>query len=129
MFESPYCRVTYLEGDKAVYLAWKGFCRGGDYRRPTMYALSLLKECSGSDFIIDARNGFEDDPVDVEWGFKILLPAMGKTGCARCVMIMNEVNDIEGEMDMWTREFKKYFQVLRVSSLEEALERLKKARE
>ncbi|MDT3427763.1 hypothetical protein J2Z22_003339 [Paenibacillus forsythiae] len=35
---------------------------------------------------------------------------------------MNEVNEIEEEMDMWTKEFMKYFTVKRVKSYEDAVE-------
>ncbi|MNC52282.1 hypothetical protein D3C75_1016210 [compost metagenome] len=64
---------------------------------------------------MDARNGFEDDPADVEWAFSALLPEMAKTNCKTVVFIMNEVNAIEDEMDMWTMEFMKYFSVQRTS--------------
>ena len=36
---------------------------------------------------------------------------------------MEKVNEIEGEMDMWTKEFSKYFEVYRVESYEKALKR------
>jgi len=35
---------------------------------------------------------------------------------------MNEVNDIEDEMDMWTKEFSKYFTVKKVTCYEDAIE-------
>ena len=38
---------------------------------------------------------------------------------------MNEVNDIEEEMDMWTKEFGKYFTVKKATSYEEAIKVLK----
>ena len=38
---------------------------------------------------------------------------------------MNPKNDIEGEMDMWGNEFRKYFYVIRVSTYEEAVQALK----
>ena len=69
---------------------------------------------------MDARNGFEDEKEDVEWGFKVLLPAMSKTDCKIVVFILNEVNEIEEEMDMWTKEFMKYFKVKKVETLEKA---------
>lgn len=94
------------------------------YRKPTNYALGLLQENQGSNLIIDARNGFEDEEADVRWGFSELIPNMAKTSCTHCVMIMNEVNDIQGEMDMWTAEFSKYFTVIHTTTLESALEKL-----
>lgn len=121
MFDNEFCKVEYLEEKNIVYLAWKKFSSGENYRKPTNYALELLRSHNGSNFIIDARNGFEDEQEDVEWGFNELLPNMGKTTCKYCVMIMNEVNNIEGEMDMWTKEFSKYFIVEHTTSYEEAI--------
>ena len=121
MFNNEFCKVEYLEKENVVYLAWKKFSSGENYRKPTLYALEELKKHSDSNFIIDARNGFEDEADDVKWGFEKLLPAMSKTDCKYCIMIMNVVNDIEGEMDMWTKEFSKYFIVKHTTDLDKAL--------
>lgn len=119
-FDSEFCNVKYIEKDKAVLLTWKKFCCHEDYRKPATYALELLKQYP-SNLIVDARNGFEDEKEDVEWGLSILLPEMAKTACKYVVFIMNEVTDIEEEMDMWTREFGKYFGVCRTASYEDAV--------
>lgn len=71
--------------------------------------------------MVDARNGFEDDKRDVEWGFQYLLPSMAKTTCKFICFIMNEVNEIEEEMDIWTVEFSKYFTVTRATDYESAI--------
>jgi hypothetical protein len=42
------------------------FCRLEDYRRPAHFELELLQEHPGCFLVIAARNGFEDDPADVE---------------------------------------------------------------
>lgn len=119
-YNSEYCQVRYQKEDNIVLLTWKKFCCYDDYRTPTSYALELLKKQKGSNLVIDARNGFEDEKEDVEWGFTYLLPNMAKTDCKSVVIIMDAVNDIEGEMDMWTKEFMKYFHVSRATSYEEA---------
>lgn len=82
----------------------------------------MLRDNAGSNFVVDARNGFEDDKRDVEWGFTYLLPEMAKTTCKVVSFIMEKENDIEEEMDMWTLEFRKYFTVRRVESYKEAVE-------
>ena len=64
---------------------------------------------ANSNFVVDARNGFEDEKGDIEWGFTVLLPAMSNTDCKKVVFIINEVNEIEEELDLWTKEFMKYF--------------------
>ena len=126
-FDSEFCNVSYKERYSIVFLVWKKFCCFDDYRRPTTFALNLLENYPNSNFVVDARNGFEDEKEDVEWGFTELLPAMSRTDCKNVVFIMDEVSEIEGEMNMWEKEFKKYFNVKKAASFEEAINYLKKA--
>ena len=114
-FDSEFSNVKYMAEENIVLLTWKKFCCYDDYRHPTTFALELLKKYSNSNFVVDARNGFEDEQEDVEWGFSVLLPAMSRTDCKIVIFIMNEVNEIEEEMDMWTKEFMKYFTVKKVT--------------
>lgn len=116
VLDTGFGRVEYIPADDLVLLTWKKFCCFDDYRRHTLFGLELLKNNPGSNFVIDARNGFEDEKEDVEWGFAVLLPAMAKTGCHTVVFVMNEVTDIEEEMDLWSAEFGKYFAVKRADS-------------
>lgn len=122
-FHSEFADVKYIEKDNIVLLTWKKRAVLDDYRNPTTFALSMLRDNKGSNFVIDARNGFEDDKRDVEWGFSFLLPEMSKTTCNYVVFIMNDYkhNDIEEEMDMWTFEFSKYFKVRKCSDYQNAV--------
>jgi len=121
VFCSEYARVRFLEENQAVFLEWKKPAYIENYRQPTEFALNLLQANPGSNLIIDARNGFEDDVRDVEWGFQYLLPEMSKTSCRFVSFIMNQVNDIEAEMEMWMLEFAKYFAVTRAEDFEQAV--------
>lgn len=123
-FDSEFCNVQYIKNDNAVFLTWKKFARIDDYRKPTLFALDLLKQYPNSNFIVDARNGFEDDKEDTKWGFSELLPNMAKTDCKYVVFIMQNSADIEEEMDMWTKEFGKYFAVIKAESYEEAISKM-----
>jgi quinol monooxygenase YgiN len=120
-FDSEFCNVKYVEKHNVVLLTWKKFCCFEDYRKPTTYALDLLRRFPKSNFIVDARNGFEDVKEDVEWGFSTLIPQMAETDCKYVVFIMSRIENIEEEMDMWTREFGKYFGVCRADSFEDAI--------
>lgn len=124
VFNSEFCEVNYLEKENVVFLVWKKFCCKDDYRNPVRYALNLLNEHKGSNFICDARNGFEDEKEDVEWAINEFLPAMDKTDCTKVVFIVQETNPIEGEIDMFTKEFMKYFTVEKALSLKEALSKV-----
>lgn len=120
-FDSEFCNVRYIEDDKLVLLTWKKFARINDYRKPALFALDLLRKFSDSNFVIDARRGFEDDPEDVKWGFSELLPNMAKTDCKYVVFIMEKSPSIEEEMDMWANELGKYFSLIRAESYETAV--------
>lgn len=125
-FDSEFGNVKYVKKDNIVLLTWKKFCCYEDYRKPTMFALELLRKYANSNFVVDARNGFEDEKKDVEWGFSVLLPEMSKTDCKYVVFIMNEANEIEEEMDMWTKEFMRYFKVKKTKSYDEAVKAIVK---
>ena len=124
-FDSEYANVKFDNENNVVVITWKQFCCYDDYRKPTTFALDLLNIYTGSNLIVDARNGFEDNEDDVEWGFHFLLPAMSKTGCKKVGFIMETENTIETEMDMWTLEFGKYFAVFREKNYEKLLEAMK----
>ena len=121
MFESKYAIIEYIEKDDAVFHIWKKEAHFADYREPVTASLELLREHPGSLFIVDARNGFEDVPKDVEWGFQYFLPELEKTGCRIWGFILPEVSDIEGEIDLWTAEIVKHFTVIRAESYEEVI--------
>lgn len=121
-FDSDYSHVEYISADNIVFLTWKKFCCKSNYRAPTIFAVDLLNQYPESNFVVDAQNGFEDESADVEWGFSVLLPAMSKTDCKIVVFIVNEVNEIKSEMDMWTKEFKKYFTVKQVTNYQDAID-------
>ena len=123
-FDSEFSNIKYIEKDNIVLLTWTKFCSFDNYRTPASFALSLLGKYPNSNFVVDARNGFEDAKEDVEWGFSELLPGMSKTDCKYIAFIMNEVNEIEEEMDLWTKEFSKYFTVIRAVSYEAAINKM-----
>lgn len=120
-FQSEYASVVYQKVENVVLLTWIKEAHLQAYREPTSKALELLQEHVGSNFVVDARNGFVDDKRDVEWGFEYLLPHMAMTTCRFICFIMHKENLIEDEMDMWTLEFGKYFAVTRADSYEGAI--------
>ena len=119
MFESEFAKTDYIAKDNVVFHVWKKEAHFDDYRDPVKASLELLREHKDSIFIVDARNGFEDVKEDVEWGFEWFLPELKKTGCKVWGFILPEVSDIEGEIDLWTREVEKNFKVIRAVSYDE----------
>ena len=124
MFESDYAEIKYIAKDNVVFHTWKKEAHYENYRAPVMTSLSLLRIHKGSYFVVDARNGFEDVKEDLEWGFDYFLPELKKTGCRIWAFILPEVSDIEGEIDLWTAEIEKNFQVIRATSYDEIIEQL-----
>lgn len=124
MFESNYARIEYIEKDNVVLHTWKKEAHYEMYRASVIASLHLLQSHKGSYFIVDARNGFEDVEADVKWGFDYFLPELKKTGCRIWAFILPEVSDIEGEIDLWTAEIEKNFQVIRATSYDEIIEQL-----
>lgn len=121
VFNSEFCHVEILPVPPAILLTWKQYAHHDDYRKPTLFALEKLRESGAPTFIVDARNGFEDHPDDVAWAFTELLPSMAATKLKHVIFVMNEVSGIEDEMDMWTREFLRYFSVDRAVDVPSAL--------
>ncbi|MBR5416783.1 MAG: hypothetical protein IK109_01980 [Clostridiales bacterium] len=125
MFESDFAKSEYIEKDNVVLHVWKKEAHFDDYRDPVKASLEMLRANRDSIFIVDARNGFEDVKEDVEWGFSYFLPELMKTGCKIWGFILPEVSDIEGEIDLWTKEIEKNFQVIRAVSYEDILKQAK----
>lgn len=105
-FDSDFCNVQRVAGDGIVLLTWKKYAHHDDYRAPTLFALELLRSSGEKVFVIDARSGFEDHEDDIVWAFSTLLPAMATTDLRHVAFIMNGAGEIEGEMDMRTREYR-----------------------
>ena len=125
MFESEFAKCEYIEKDNVVFHVWKKEAHFDDYRDPVIASLEMLREHKDSIFIVDARNGFEDVKEDVEWGFNWFLPELKKTGCRIWGFILPVVSDIEGEIDLWTKEIKKNFHVIRAVSYEDIVSEAK----
>ena len=127
VFESDYAECYYIKNDNAVFHVWKKEAHYECYRNPVIASLTLLKEHPGSIFIVDAKNGFEDVKEDVEWGFTYFLPELKKTGCKIWGFILPKTSDIEGEIDLWTKEIEKNFRVIRAESYENILANIRTA--
>ena len=121
MFESEFAKTEYIERDHVVFHVWKKEAHFDDYRDPVKASLEMLREHEGSLFVVDARHGFEDVKEDVEWGFNYFLPELKKTGCTIWGFILPEISEIEGEIDLWTKEIEKNFRVIRATSYLEIL--------
>ncbi len=119
-YDNEHCLVYYRPELTAVYLEWKKFSCGEEYRKPCEFLLNLMQKYQCINIIVNAVNGFEDTKEDVEWAFQYFIPSLAKTTCKTLVFIMGAGNSLDHEIDMFTKEFMKYFQVERCHSMEEA---------
>lgn len=119
-YNSEHCIVYYRPEIKAVYLKWKKFSCGEQYRKPCEYLLELLHKYQCENFVVNAVNGFEDTKEDVEWAFEYFIPSLARTSCKTMAFIMGADNSLDHEIDMFTKEFMKHFKVERCHSIEEA---------
>ena len=119
MYSSKFCDVSYLGDMGAVLVTWKKFCRGWDYREPLMYAAGLMAGKPGCNFIADTRDGFEDDPDDLQWIFETFIPVIRRTDCKYVFFIIDRDNSLKNELDTQTGELKNYFDVRACFDLDE----------
>lgn len=120
VYDNEHCLVYYRPELKAVYLEWKKFSSGDEYRKPCEFLLKLMNEHQCKNMVVNAVNGFEDEKEDVEWAFEYFIPSLAKTSCKVLIFIMGTGNSLDNEIDMFTKEFMKYFRVERCHSMEEA---------
>ncbi|MFC5471293.1 hypothetical protein ACFPPD_21625 [Cohnella suwonensis] len=54
-FDTPYATVTWKEDIQAVFVEWKGFAQGEDYRMPYEKGLELLVQKKARKWLLDSR--------------------------------------------------------------------------
>lgn len=128
MFQSAFCQAEYLADLNVAMVTWKGFCRGEDYRKPLLYALEIMKNHPGCNFVADTRDGFEDDPADTQWIFDEFIPRARETDCSHFFFIIDRDQRLKKELEAQTGELKNYFTVVPCFDLGEVGEILKKVR-
>jgi hypothetical protein len=125
VFESEFCEVRYLDDMNVVLVTWKKFCSGDDYRKPLLFALKTMGEHTGCDFVADTRDGFEDDPADLQWIFDEFIPLARTTTCQHIFFIIDRDNSLKKELEAQTGELKNYFTVKACFDLDEVRKSLK----
>jgi hypothetical protein len=111
MYESEFCDVRYLDDLNVVLVTWKKFCSGEEYRKPLIFAINKMNEHPCCNFVADTRDGFEDDPADLQWIFDTFIPLAYRTGCEHIFFIIDRDNSLKHELEAQTGELKNYFAV------------------
>ena len=119
MYQSNFCDVGYNEELNVVFVKWKKFCYGDDYRKPLLYALDIMRNHENCHYVADTRDGFENEKADTAWLFDEWLPLVSLTSCKIIFFIINEDNRLKEELEGQSAELKKMFDVVYCFGLEE----------
>jgi GTP-dependent phosphoenolpyruvate carboxykinase len=111
MYQSEFCDVTYLEELNVVFVHWKKFCRQGDYRKPLLFAIDIMRSHDNCNYVADTRNGFENEPADTQWIFDYFLPQTALTTCKAIFFIIDKDNKLKEELEGQSVELRKQFEV------------------
>ncbi len=99
MYQSEFCNVSYNEQYNVVFVEWKKFCCFDDYRKPLEYALSIIKEHKGCNYVADTRNGFENIKEDTNWVADYFMPKATEFGCKEIIFIIDKNNTLKDELE------------------------------
>lgn len=111
MYRSEFCEVTYLPDYNVVFVKWKKFCRGKEYRAPLLHAIEIMKMHEDCHYAADTRDGFENEEADTLWVFDEFIPQAAAAGCKYIFFIIHPDNRLKDELEGQSVELKKFFQV------------------
>ncbi len=126
MYETKFCKISYDEKLNIVLVIWKQFCSGKDYREPLLYALDILINHNGCNFVVDTRDGFENEEGDTQWLLNEFLPKAIKTSCKYVFFIINKDDRLKKELDKQSAVLREYFIVKMCFGFDEIKEELKR---
>ena len=118
---SEFCDVKYEEKHNVVFVEWKKFCCREDYRKPLEYALDIIKNHKGCNYVADTRNGFENIPEDTEWVAQYFMPKAKEYGCKIIYFIIDKGNSLKEELEGQAADSKELLEFKYVYGLEETL--------
>ena len=111
LYASEFCDVKYDKKLNTVFVKWKKFCCQDDYRAPLLFALDIMREYDGCQYVADTRDGFENEPADTQWLFDVFLPQTALTTCKMIIFIITEDRSLEKELEGQAVELRKFFSV------------------
>jgi len=119
MYRSKFCDVEYLPDLNVVFVTWKEFCSGEDYRKPLLHAVEIMRANEGCQYVADTRSGFENEAADTRWLFEVFLPEAAKTSCKMIIFIIDQDHSLKQELEGQSVKLQRFFDVEYCFSLEE----------
>lgn len=123
---SEFCDIHYEEKNNVVFVAWKKFCCGRDYREPLEFALAIIKSHKGCNYVADTRTGFENHIDDTKWVADAFIPTAVEYGCKYIFFIIDKNNSLREELGRQEADSKDKLQFKYFYSLDEIGEFLQK---
>ncbi len=121
MYRSEFCDVDYNEDVNIVFVKWKKFCSGDDYRNPLLYALEVMVKHKDCQYVADTTDGFENEDADTKWLFDVFLPRTAQTTCKMIFFIIDPQNTLKEELEGQSKELEKLFKVFYCYNLDEVI--------
>ncbi len=118
MYLSKFCDVKYLKECNVVFVKWKKFCYGEEYRKPLECALEIIKKYN-CNYVADTRDGFENKPEDTKWVSEYFMPKAAEYGCNCIYFIIDESNSLKDELKGQESNFKSIMCFKYIHKLEE----------
>ena len=117
MYNTPYCKVEYLQEKNATLCQWKQFCKGDDYRDPFRYGAKLIEKYHPNIWITDTTNGFENDEVDTQWLLEEFVPKMIESSIGKIIFIIQNGSPLMDEIMGQKKALGEFFEVELVEEL------------
>ena len=125
-YKSQFCEVNYNHELNVVFVRWKKFCKGNNYREPLLFAIEIMRKYDNCNYVADTREGFENEEEDTAWVFYEFAPKAFAVGCKYIFFIISPDNNLKEELEGQSVELKKFFKVIACYNLAEVGEILKK---
>jgi len=121
MYDSPYCKVTFLQDKDAILCQWKQFCKGNDYRDPFCYGAKLIEKYRPKVWITDTTHGFENEEPDTLWLLEEFVPKMIESSIEKIIFIIKNDSPLMDEILDQKKALEVFFEVELVEDLEKTL--------
>ena len=117
MYNTKFCKISYLKIQNAILCQWKQFCKGNDYRDPLKYAVQAIEKHQISTWITDTKHGFESTEADRKWLLEEFVPSMINSSIEKVVFIIADDSPLMDEIKGQEVSLSAFFKVALVENL------------
>ena len=118
MYNTKFCKISYLKEKNAILCQWKQFCKGDDYRDPLKYAVKEIEKHQINTWITDTTHGFESTEADTKWLLEEFVPSVINSSIEKVVFIIADDSSLMDEIKGQEVALSEYFEVVLVERLD-----------